>query len=114
MAIGGKATLALLLCVMVANVVEGEVVTCQMVVSSITPCVGYLTRGGTASPSCCSGVNYLNKAAATTPDRQTACKCLKQAANMLPGLNLDAAGSLPMKCGVYIPYEISPDTDCAT
>ncbi|KAL7602392.1 hypothetical protein Lser_V15G25857 [Lactuca serriola] len=114
MALGGKATLVLLLCVMVANTVEGEVVTCQMVVSSIKPCVGYLTIGGPPPPSCCNGVTYLNKAAATTPDRQTACKCLKQAATMVPGLNLDAAASLPVKCGVYIPYEISPDTDCAT
>ena len=45
-------------------------------------------------------------------DRQTACNCLKRAANSVSGINLDLAGVLPQRCGVNIPYKISPSTDC--
>ncbi|CAH1418686.1 unnamed protein product [Lactuca virosa] len=112
MAVGGKAALALLLCVMVANTVEAAV-TCQMVVSSLTPCASYLTARGPVTASCCNGITSLYKAASTTVDRQTACKCMEQAAGMVPGINLNAASSLPGKCGVNIPYKISPTTDCS-
>ncbi|KAL4587211.1 hypothetical protein LXL04_000078 [Taraxacum kok-saghyz] len=112
MAFGGKAALVLLLCVMVSNAAEGAV-TCQLVVSSLTPCASYLTRGGQAPNACCSGIQSLYKAATTTTDRQTACRCMEQAANMVPGINLGAASSLPGKCGVTIPYKISPTTDCS-
>nr|XP_043610665.1 non-specific lipid-transfer protein 1-like [Erigeron canadensis] len=110
----GKMTLIALLCFMVASAPYGVngAVTCQMVVSSLTPCASYLTRGGPVPASCCSGINSLYSAATTTPDRQMACKCMKQASGMLPGIRLDAATSLPGKCGVNIPYKISPDTDC--
>ncbi|KAI3788603.1 hypothetical protein L2E82_01374 [Cichorium intybus] len=113
MAAGGKVALVLILCVMVANAVEGAV-TCQTVLRDLTPCAYYFTRGGPVSTSCCSGVNSLYQAASTTADRQTACKCMEQAAGVLPSLDLNAASSLPGKCGVNIPYKISPDTDCST
>ncbi|KAI3676561.1 hypothetical protein L1987_86172 [Smallanthus sonchifolius] len=111
MAVVVKMALAVLMCFMVASApytVDGGV-TCQLVVSSLTPCAAYLTRGGPVPPSCCSGINSLYRAAATTTDRQTACKCMEQAA----GISLNAASSLPGKCGVNIPYKISPTTDCS-
>ncbi|KAI3666827.1 hypothetical protein L6452_41865 [Arctium lappa] len=116
MAMGGKVALVVLLCFMVASsppyTAEGAM-TCQMVVSSLTPCASYLTRGGPVPPSCCSGITSLYKAATTTVDRQTACRCMEQAAGMVPGIDLQNAGSLPGKCGVNIPYKISPTTDCS-
>ncbi|KAI3666825.1 hypothetical protein L6452_41863 [Arctium lappa] len=138
MAMGGKVALMVLLCFMVASsppyTAEGAM-TCQMVVNSLTPCASYLTGGGPkptpyntkggpepptyitiggpVPPSCCSGITSLYKAATTTVDRQTACRCLKQAAGTISGINLQNAGSLPGKCGVNIPYKISPTTDCS-
>ncbi|XP_071720437.1 non-specific lipid-transfer protein 1-like [Rutidosis leptorrhynchoides] len=115
MAVAKIIVLAALLCFMVASAphpAEGAV-TCQSVVTSLTPCASYLTTGGQAPPACCSGVNSLFKAAATTTDRQTACRCMQQAARMVPGINPNAASSLPGKCGVNIPYKISPSTDCS-
>ncbi|TJW23199.1 hypothetical protein E7L52_22450 [Bacillus paralicheniformis] len=111
----GKAALVVLLWCMVANApyaTEGAV-TCQVVVTSLTPCASYLTRGGPVPPACCSGINSLYKAASTPTDRRTACTCMKQAAGMVPGISLANASSLPGKCGVNIPYKISPSTDCS-
>ncbi|XP_076918150.1 non-specific lipid-transfer protein 1-like [Bidens hawaiensis] len=110
-----KISLAVVMCFMVATAlyaVDGAV-TCQTVVTSLTPCATYLTRGGQVPPACCNGITSLYKAASTTTDRQTACKCMEQAAGMVPGISLDAASSLPGKCGVNIPYKISPTTDCS-
>ncbi|XP_076899825.1 non-specific lipid-transfer protein 1-like [Bidens hawaiensis] len=115
MALVVKISLVVVMCFMVATApyaVDGAV-TCQTVVTSLTPCATYLTRGGPVPPACCSGITSLYKAASTTTDRQTACKCMEQAAGMVPGISLDAASSLPGKCGVNIPYKISPTTDCS-
>ncbi|KAE8662778.1 Non-specific lipid-transfer protein [Hibiscus syriacus] len=68
--------------------------------------------GGAVPPACCSGIKTLNGEAQTTPDRQAACNCLKSAAATITGINLNLASGLPGKCGVSIPYQISPSTDC--
>ncbi|KAF3667598.1 Non-specific lipid-transfer protein [Capsicum annuum] len=56
----------------------------------------------------------LNGQATTTPDRQMACKCIKSAAEAISGINLALASALPSKCGVNLPYKISPSIDCST
>ncbi|XP_010253094.1 PREDICTED: non-specific lipid-transfer protein 1-like [Nelumbo nucifera] len=92
---------------------EVAAITCGQVVSSIAPCLNYLQKGGAVPPACCSGVKSLNSAAKTTPDRQTACNCLKSAAVSNPSIQAGLASSLPAKCGVNVPYKISPSTDCS-
>ncbi|WCJ27834.1 Non-specific lipid-transfer protein [Euphorbia peplus] len=92
---------------------EGAI-SCGQVSSALAPCIGYLRTGGTPSPGCCAGVTKLNNAAQTTPDRQTACNCIKSAAKSIGGLNEANAGALPGKCKVNIPYKISFTTNCAT
>lgn len=96
------------------NAKLAEALTCGQVTGSLAPCLGYLrTAGSVAVPvTCCNGVRGLNSAARTTVDRRTACNCLKQTANAISDLNLNAAAGLPAKCGVNIPYKISPSTDC--
>ncbi|KAI3852971.1 hypothetical protein MKW92_002650 [Papaver armeniacum] len=89
---------------------EGAI-SCGMVTSKIAPCLSYLT-GGALTSGCCPGVESLLAAAQTTPDRQAACNCLKSASTSIAGINYDNAASLPSKCGVNIPYQISPSTDC--
>ncbi|XP_039025420.1 non-specific lipid-transfer protein 1-like [Hibiscus syriacus] len=66
---------------------------------------------GVVPPACCSGIKTLNGEAQTTPERQEACNCLKSAAATITGINLNLASGLPGKCGVSIPYQISPSTD---
>ncbi|XP_025827415.1 non-specific lipid-transfer protein-like [Panicum hallii] len=89
-------------------------VTCGQVSSAIAPCLSYARGTGTGpSAACCSGVRSLNSAARTTADRRAACTCLKSAASSLSGLKAGNAASIPSKCGVSIPYTISPSVDCS-
>uniref|UniRef100_A0A1D1XSW1 Non-specific lipid-transfer protein n=2 Tax=Anthurium amnicola TaxID=1678845 RepID=A0A1D1XSW1_9ARAE len=112
---GGVSVLvaALVMCVLVAAPrPTSSAITCGEVASAIGPCFPYVRNQGPLTGPCCSGVRGLNSKAVTTPDRQMACGCLKKLAS-LPGLNAGAAGSLPAKCGVKIPYPISTSTDCS-
>ncbi|XP_024982251.1 non-specific lipid-transfer protein 1-like [Cynara cardunculus var. scolymus] len=111
-----KVAIAVVLIAMVANVryTTESAVTCELVVSRLTPCASYLIKGGPVPKSCCTGVQSLYKDADTTTDRQTACRCLEQAATLVPGINVDNAVNLPAKCDVSIPYKISPVFNCST
>lgn len=107
------ATAATLLVFFVAAATSEAAVTCSTVATSMNPCIAYLKgKGGPVPAPCCSGIKSLNSAASTTPDRQTACKCLKSAATSIKGINYGLAAGLPSSCGVSIPYKISPSTDC--
>ncbi|KAF3447965.1 hypothetical protein FNV43_RR08672 [Rhamnella rubrinervis] len=91
-----------------------QAITCGQVTGSLAQCINYLRNGGAVPPGCCSGIRSLNSAAKTTADRRAACNCLKQASNGIPGINYGFAAGLPGKCGVNIPYKISPSTNCAS
>ncbi|KAK8925650.1 hypothetical protein KSP39_PZI018600 [Platanthera zijinensis] len=88
-------------------------ITCGQVASSLAQCIKYLRGIPGLPPQCCAGVRSLNAAARTTPDRQTACRCLKSLAAQIPNFNPGLAAGLPGKCGVSIPYPISTTTDCS-
>lgn len=92
-------------------VVEG--LTCGQVTSKLGGCLGYLKGSGPLTAGCCGGVKALNGIARTSADRKQACGCLKQLAGSVKGINYGNAASLPGKCGVSIPYPISPSTDCS-
>ncbi|VFQ61658.1 unnamed protein product [Cuscuta campestris] len=93
---------------------EAAGITCGQVVTPLMSCVSYLQGNGASPPppACCQGITRVNSLARTTPDRQTACNCLKNTAMKLNGLKPDLAEALPAKCGVNIPYKISMTTDC--
>ena len=106
----------LVVCLAVLAAVVGaplaEAITCGQVSSSLAPCINYLKAGGVVPAACCNGVRSLNSAAKTTADRQAACNCLKTASGSIKGINLNLAAGLPGKCGVSVPYKISPSTNC--
>ena len=113
---GANVAFMVILIAMMASIprlTEGGV-TCQLVVSSITPCATYLVRGGKVPDRCCKGVKSLYKEASTTKDRQTACRCIEQATTLVPGIKIDRAQYLLGKCDVYIPYKISPTFNSST
>ncbi|CAN1355810.1 Non-specific lipid-transfer protein [Linum perenne] len=87
-------------------------VTCGQVTSSVAPCFSYLLGSGPLVPGCCNGVRFLNSAANNTPNRQTACRCLKTIAGSVRGINLGLAAGLPGKCRVNVPFPISLSVDC--
>ncbi|KAI7741452.1 hypothetical protein M8C21_008532 [Ambrosia artemisiifolia] len=113
----GKVTVVVTMvfyCLVVATprVVEGAL-TCEQVISDISPCATYLINGGTVSTDCCNGVKLLNSVVTTTNDRQTVCKCSKQTATTLPGIIPDNVRSLPAKCGVKVDFDFDPSADCS-
>ncbi|GAV77186.1 Tryp_alpha_amyl domain-containing protein [Cephalotus follicularis] len=108
-----KLACVVVMCLLVAAPLAQAGISCGQVVSKMTSCINYLKNGGSVPEPCCAGVKSLNNAARTTPDRQTACGCLKNAYNQFPGIKPAIAAGLPGKCGVNIPYKISPSTDCS-
>ncbi|PIN21386.1 hypothetical protein CDL12_05931 [Handroanthus impetiginosus] len=92
---------------------EAEI-SCSTVESYVSPCTDYVWNGGTPPSSCCEGIRSLNDQASTTADRQAVCSCLKSMVSSATPAMINNAASLPAKCGVSIPYEIGPSTDCST
>jgi Protease inhibitor/seed storage/LTP family len=106
------AALAVIL-IMAAPAAEAAL-SCGQVTGYITSCIQYAQgKGGAPSDQCCSGVRTLSAMARTTPDKQTACNCLKNAAKAIQGLNAGNMAAIPGKCGVSAPYVISTTTDCS-
>ncbi|TVU27297.1 hypothetical protein EJB05_29898 [Eragrostis curvula] len=107
-------TVAAVLVALLVSAPATNAVTCGQVVSMLSPCLRYATgKDATTSPACCNGVRNLNAAARSTADRQTTCTCLKQQASGVGGLKANLVASIPGKCGVSVPYAISPSTDCS-
>ncbi|KAI9073179.1 hypothetical protein K1719_044854 [Acacia pycnantha] len=94
---------------------KANAVTCQDVTNDLSPCVPYIVNGGAVPGQCCTGVKTLFGQAQTTPDRQAVCSCIKNAIRNIPynNNNLNLAAGLPRKCGVNLPYQISPNIDCS-
>lgn len=115
---GGVLAFCFLLCMVLVISPHAEAaIPCNTVYSKLMPCLSYLMGGSNqaAVPAgCCSGIQSLYTAASTTADRQGVCSCLKSGAATLGG-NIDAnkAATLLSKCGVTVPYKISPNIDCS-
>ncbi|XP_049406108.1 non-specific lipid-transfer protein 1-like [Solanum stenotomum] len=113
-----KVALLVVMCIAAVGVMltpnAEAIISCGQVVERLTPCIEYVREGGVLPTSCCSGIKTLNGEAATTPDRQAACNCIKSTAATISNINLDLAATLPTKCGVNLPYKISPSIDCST
>ncbi|XP_019186250.1 PREDICTED: non-specific lipid-transfer protein 1-like [Ipomoea nil] len=93
---------------------NAQSMSCGTVVTDLYPCLDYVRNGGAVPMNCCDGIRSLYRSAATTADRQTVCNCMKNAAGSVPGVRLDLAAALPQKCGVTLPYKITPSINCAT
>ncbi|KAM7532084.1 hypothetical protein LguiB_035494 [Lonicera macranthoides] len=108
-----KVACVVLMCMVVSAPSAQAAITCGTVVNKLSPCLSYLRSGGPVPAQCCSGVKSLYNSVTTTPDRQQACNCMKTTAASVPGINVDNASTLASKCGVNIPYKVSPNTDCS-
>ncbi|GER57382.1 non-specific lipid-transfer protein [Striga asiatica] len=92
---------------------SADAITCVDVIKNLIPCIGYLKSGSAGPPGpCCAGARSLASAAKSAADRQTACGCLKTAANTYKP-KPEIAKSLPTKCGIKLPFEVSPNVDCS-
>ncbi|KAE8717589.1 Non-specific lipid-transfer protein [Hibiscus syriacus] len=109
-----KLVCGLILFMLVVEPMATTALTCGDVAGLAAGCLGYLQNRGGRRPSsaCCNGVRNLNRRARTTRDRRTVCRCLQTAARTISGVNYRLAESLPARCGVRIPFKISPSTNC--
>ena len=98
---------------LVAPYTADAAISCGTVNSALGPCLAYARGGAGPSTACCSGVKRLAGAAQNTADRRTACNCLKNVVKS-SGIKAGNAASIPSKCGVSIPYPISPSVNCNT
>ncbi|WP_102016046.1 non-specific lipid-transfer protein [Klebsiella pneumoniae] len=106
-------TCLVVLCLVLLAPLANAAQSCGQVQLTVAPCIGYLRRPGPSVPvPCCNGVRTVFNQAKTVSDRQADCRCLKSTSLSLPGLNLPALAALPSKCGVNIPYKVSPTIDC--
>uniref|UniRef100_A0A7N0TRS1 Non-specific lipid-transfer protein n=1 Tax=Kalanchoe fedtschenkoi TaxID=63787 RepID=A0A7N0TRS1_KALFE len=105
--------MALLLLLLPPNTAEAAV-SCSEVYSDLYPCVSYVISGGGVPSSCCNGIRSLNDSATTTADRQAVCRCIQSATTSVSftSYSLRLAAALPARCGVRVPYPMSPTTDC--
>ncbi|GFP83245.1 non-specific lipid-transfer protein 1 [Phtheirospermum japonicum] len=87
-------------------------ISCGTVTSTLAPCFEYVLGGGQVPVNCCAGVKSLYKAASTTADRRNVCTCLKSVTSSASPTAVKNAKALPGKCGVSLPYIISPEIDC--
>ncbi|KAK4481266.1 hypothetical protein RD792_012150 [Penstemon davidsonii] len=89
-------------------------ISCNTVANALSPCVNYVVYGGVAPPAeCCNGARSLYAQVRSTPDRQAVCSCVKSVASSATPAMISNAAALPGKCGISIPYQISPSTDCS-
>ncbi|XP_038988319.1 non-specific lipid-transfer protein 1-like [Phoenix dactylifera] len=107
------ALVAVLAVLLVAAPHSANAITCGQVASGVSGCISYARSGGSIPPNCCSGVRGLVSSAKTSADRRTVCNCLKRTASSISGLKPGLVAGIPGKCGVRIPYTISPSTDCS-
>ncbi|WVZ54813.1 hypothetical protein U9M48_005558 [Paspalum notatum var. saurae] len=99
--------------VLLAAAASEATLTCGQVSAALGPCLPFAKGSGSApSAGCCNGVRSLHAAAATVEDRRTACECLKAAAARISGLKPGNGGTIAARCGVSVPYHISPSIDC--
>ncbi|KAE8680538.1 Non-specific lipid-transfer protein [Hibiscus syriacus] len=110
-----KLACVLVLCLAVAAPQAQGTITCGQVVSSLAHCIVYVRNhcaGGGVPATCCNGIKYLSTASQSTPDRQSACNCIKGVVAGIPGINYGLTNKLPGMYGVNILYKISPSSDC--
>ena len=92
---------------------EAVNVNCNNVNQYFVPCFGYLLGNGQSpSPQCCANVRSLN-AQSKGPVRAAVCRCIKQNAQAIPGLNAQRASALPQMCNIPLGLKITPTTDCS-
>ncbi|KAK6782582.1 hypothetical protein RDI58_020378 [Solanum bulbocastanum] len=104
----------LLICIAVAVANEDVTITCNLVYSSLEPCLSYVLGGGLSVPSeCCSGIKSLHKSACTIADRQSFCRCIKSAGSHTTEAQFSRAAKLTGICRANVLFKISPHVDCS-
>ncbi|VFR01811.1 unnamed protein product [Cuscuta campestris] len=106
----------LLLCTAMAAAAGEAQLTCNTVLSTLTPCFGFVMGLGNFTKECCGGAKSVFKTAQSqgVKARKTVCSCLKNMAPIATPDQMSRAASLPGKCHIAVPFKISTQIDCST
>jgi hypothetical protein len=111
-----KLTCLALVCTVVIAAKAQRVVPCnEIVVNSLRPCVIDIAYGDQfVSDTCCGGILSLRQLAKTKMESRSIFTFLKKFLHGFPYTDdhVRLGASLPEKCGVILPYVISPTMDC--
>ncbi|CAI9758843.1 unnamed protein product [Fraxinus pennsylvanica] len=88
-------------------------ISCNMVATSLAPCLNYVLSGGAVPTACCNGISSLYNSLKTTWLAVWQTRTLKSVAGSASATSFKNAASLPSKCGLNIPYKLSPSVDCS-
>ncbi|KAJ4834981.1 hypothetical protein Tsubulata_040471 [Turnera subulata] len=91
-------------------------ISCGQVAYNLRSCI-YTLQGAAPTTACCSALNSTVTQATTSADLQGLCTCLTVADGTISGFNTVVGLAVDIaadKCGVTVPFEISPDTNCTS
>ncbi|KAI9177259.1 hypothetical protein LWI28_012948 [Acer negundo] len=96
---------------------SSEAITCSQVMSSISPCLSYVTGSeGSPSTSCCDNVRNLKDSNPLRADKQAVCQCIKDQVSERfqnnPGPIMKKASQIPGLCHVNISVPDNFNFDC--
>ncbi|XP_019189860.1 PREDICTED: non-specific lipid-transfer protein 1-like [Ipomoea nil] len=106
----------LLLCVITSAVIPPWVeaqVSCSGLITTISPCIGYILNGGEIPQACCDGLKTVVDGLKSKLDRQSACECMKEGFSKATPDQIKRVQGLPNYCKVPLPFEISPTVNCS-
>ncbi|XP_045795418.1 non-specific lipid-transfer protein 1-like [Trifolium pratense] len=104
-----------MICLVLDIPLANAALSCGQIQLTVAPCLGYLRNPGpSVSAPCCNGLRSIYGQSKSIADRQSVCRCVKGTIFGLPGINLSALSSIAPKCGINLPYKISPSINCNT
>ncbi|KAJ9694165.1 hypothetical protein PVL29_009918 [Vitis rotundifolia] len=104
-----KVTCLVVMSMLVASPMAIEGLSGDQVATDLVPCIPYLIWGWASLGGSGRVTQKTHKIAIPTLDNhRIACRCLINDVAFIPGVDINVADDLPCKCGVTIPYTISP------
>lgn len=102
---------AALVLLAVAPVAESRL-SCGEIYGEVSPCINGVLYGGEPPALCCQGIRNIIAEARSQADRQSICRCLKNSAQGISGVTIEATAVIPMKCKINTSYRIVASLDC--
>lgn len=108
-----SASFAVVMVMMMGGWTSEAAISCGQVIPALAPCINYVRAGGNMPVTCCTGARSVLSMSKANADLKIACGCIKQMTMSMPGVKYELVNSIPGKCGVAIPWKLSPTLDCS-
>ncbi|KAK8971608.1 hypothetical protein V6N11_073240 [Hibiscus sabdariffa] len=110
-----KSAVMLILLVIISDISETAAApSCNEVIASLTPCLGFIKGAVVPAAECCSGAKNLAGQVSSNGDRESVCGCLKGVLTRIGAYDPNKMPLIGQKCGINISFPpISAQTDCS-